>query len=248
MSEIPRTQRRIGTKTAAATALAAAGLAAGLLSAAPADAASVSTWDKVAQCESTGNWQINTGNGYYGGLQIVLSTWNAYGGREYAAYPHQATKQQQILTAEKILAGQGAGAWGSCGAGAGLGGDHADPYPATPPAEVGMVRLAAADFTGDGKQDLAGVESGTGKLWLYPGNGAGGFGDRVQIGSGWGAMSELATADYTGDGKPDLLAVENASGNLYVYPGTGSASGMSTLGNRVQVGSGWGGMRELTAL
>src|SRR5207244_2767813 len=99
-----------------------AGLTLSLVSAAPATAASLGTWDKVAQCESSGNWQINTGNGYYGGVQIYLPTWNAYGGREYATYPHQATKQQQILIAEKILAGQGAGAWGSCGAGAGLGG------------------------------------------------------------------------------------------------------------------------------
>ncbi|WUC83818.1 VCBS repeat-containing protein [Streptomyces sp. NBC_00536] len=111
-----------------------------------------------------------------------------------------------------------------------------------------MVRLAAADFTGDGKQDLVGVEAGSGKLWLYPGNGAGGLGDRVQIGAGWGAMSELTAADFTGDGKPDLAAVENATGNLYVYPGAGSASGMGTLGDRTQIGSGWGGMRELTAL
>ncbi|WP_330331876.1 VCBS repeat-containing protein [Streptomyces sp. NBC_00536] len=120
------------------------------------------------------------------------------------------------------------------------------PWPKATPA--GMVRLAAADFSGDGKQDLVGVEAGSGKLWLYPGNGVGGLGDRVQIGAGWGAMSELTAADYTGDGKPDLLAVENATGNLYVYPGTGAASGLGTLGDRTQIGSGWGGMRELTAL
>uniref|UniRef100_UPI003EB89A73 transglycosylase family protein n=1 Tax=Streptomyces sp. NRRL F-5630 TaxID=1463864 RepID=UPI003EB89A73 len=101
--------------------------------AAPASAASVATWDKVAQCESGGNWQINTGNGYYGGLQISLATWNAHGGRSYAVYPHQAAKKEQILVAEKILSGQGQGAWPTCGPRAGLGDDHANPYP--PPSE-----------------------------------------------------------------------------------------------------------------
>ncbi|MFD9414010.1 transglycosylase family protein [Streptomyces goshikiensis] len=107
-------------------------VAAPLLTSTGASAASVPTWDKVAQCEASGNWSINTGNGYYGGLQISMSTWRAFGGTQYAAYPHQATKQQQILTGEKILAGQGQGAWPSCGPAAGLGADHANPYPTAP--------------------------------------------------------------------------------------------------------------------
>ncbi|MGE7389921.1 transglycosylase family protein [Streptomyces sp. NPDC004126] len=114
------------------TATALLAIAAPLATSTSASAASVATWDKVAHCESTDNWSINTGNGYYGGLQILKSTWDAFGGRTYAAYPHQATKQQQILIAEKILAGQGAGAWGSCGSAAGLAYDHADPYPSGP--------------------------------------------------------------------------------------------------------------------
>ncbi|MCZ1013047.1 VCBS repeat-containing protein [Streptomyces albulus] len=111
-----------------------------------------------------------------------------------------------------------------------------------------MVHLTAADFTGDGRKDLVGVESATGKLWLYPGKGDGTFGTRVQIGTGWNAMSKLAAADYTGDGKADLLAVENSTGNLFLYPGNGSAVGMNALGGRTQIGSGWGGMRDLTAI
>ncbi|WP_323182618.1 transglycosylase family protein [Streptomyces sp. NBC_00347] len=217
-----------------------------LLAGGSAQAASVATWDKVAECEAGGNWSINTGNGFYGGLQIQLSTWNGYGGKQYASYPHQATKKQQILIGEKILAGQGPGAWPNCNAG--LATDHADPYPAEPPAPVGMVHLTAADFTGNGKADLVGVESATGKLWLYPGTGSGTFGARIQIGSGWGAMSKLSAADFTGDGKADLLAVENATGAFYAYPGTGAANGTSTLGARTQIGSGWGSMRDLTAV
>ncbi|MFD4907563.1 transglycosylase family protein [Kitasatospora purpeofusca] len=109
-----------------------AALTAVTLGAGQASAASVATWDKVAACESGGNWSINTGNGYYGGLQFSKSTWDAYGGTRYASYAHQATKQQQILIAEKVLAGQGQGAWPVCGPRAALGADHADPYPSTP--------------------------------------------------------------------------------------------------------------------
>ncbi|MFD9412768.1 transglycosylase family protein [Streptomyces sp. NPDC059989] len=116
----------------AVTATALLAIAAPLLTSTGASAASVSTWDKVAQCEASGNWSINTGNGYYGGLQISMSTWRAFGGTQYASRPDQATKQQQILTGEKILAGQGQGAWPSCGPAAGLGADHANPYPTAP--------------------------------------------------------------------------------------------------------------------
>ena len=95
---------------------AALGLGAGTASAAP-DA----TWEAVAQCESSGNWSINTGNGYYGGLQFSQSTWNAYGGQEYASRADLATKEQQIAIAEKTLAGQGWGAWACAYAGGGEG-------------------------------------------------------------------------------------------------------------------------------
>ncbi|MCE5292115.1 MAG: transglycosylase family protein [Nocardiaceae bacterium] len=72
-------------------------------------------WDGVAQCEAGGNWAINTGNGYYGGLQFDLSTWNAYGGSQYAERPDLASRNAQIAIAEKVFAAQGAGAWPTCG-------------------------------------------------------------------------------------------------------------------------------------
>lgn len=73
-----------------------------------------SVWDSLAQCESGGNWSINTGNGYQGGLQFSPSTWAAYGGGEYAASADQASREQQIAVAEKVQAAQGWGAWPSC--------------------------------------------------------------------------------------------------------------------------------------
>jgi len=89
------------------------------LAAAPAQAASESTWDAIAQCESSGNWSIDTGNGYYGGLQFSLSTWHAFGG---SGNPADASKSTQIAIAEKVLASQGWGAWPACSAQLGLSG------------------------------------------------------------------------------------------------------------------------------
>lgn len=80
----------------------------------PASAAPVSTWDRVAFCESSGNWHINTGNGFYGGLQFTPSTWAAFGGLSYAPRADLATKAQQIAVAERTLAVQGPGAWPHC--------------------------------------------------------------------------------------------------------------------------------------
>jgi LysM repeat protein len=84
-------------------------------------AGSSSTWDGVAACESSGNWSANTGNGFYGGLQFTQSTWNAFGGGQYAQRADQATKDQQIAVAERVRAGQGPGAWPVCSVKAGLG-------------------------------------------------------------------------------------------------------------------------------
>ena len=74
-------------------------------------------WDRLAQCEAGGNWSINTGNGFYGGLQFTLSTWRAYGG---SGMPHKASKSTQIAVAERVRDGQGWGAWPACSAKLGL--------------------------------------------------------------------------------------------------------------------------------
>jgi LysM repeat protein len=105
------------TRAAALAGVTGVAIAAPLMAAGNASAATASEWDAVAQCESGGNWAINTGNGYYGGLQFSASTWAAYGGTAYAAQANQATKGQQIEIAEKVLASQGKGAWPSCGVG-----------------------------------------------------------------------------------------------------------------------------------
>jgi LysM repeat protein len=100
----------------AVAALSGAGLA---LTAVPSQAAEPSTWDALAQCESGGNWNTSTGNGYSGGLQFSPSTWAAYGG---TGDPASASREQQIAVAERVLAGQGWGAWPACSAKLGLSG------------------------------------------------------------------------------------------------------------------------------
>jgi LysM repeat protein len=96
-----------------AVALGAAAVGIGVL-AAPASAAE-HDWSGVAACESGGNWNINTGNGYYGGLQFSQSTWAGYGGTAFAPRADLASPGQQIAVAERVLVGQGVGAWPVCG-------------------------------------------------------------------------------------------------------------------------------------
>ena len=113
---------RIGTFTKAALTASAfvvggVTLAAPAANAAPADSG---TWDALAECEANGDWHINTGNGFYGGLQFQQSTWEGYGGTEYAPRADLATREQQIEIGERTLEGQGWGAWPACSSSLGL--------------------------------------------------------------------------------------------------------------------------------
>jgi LysM repeat protein len=95
-----------------------------------ASAAPQSAWDRLASCESGGNWSTNTGNGYYGGIQFNATTWHRYGG---SGMPHQASKAQQIAVAERTLAAQGWGAWPACSRKMGLHGYAAEPGKSSAP-------------------------------------------------------------------------------------------------------------------
>lgn len=116
--------RRTKSRTAKASAALAVGVtgavAAVLSGGSPASAASTTTWDKVADCESSGNWKIHTGNGYSGGLQFSPATWQAYRLPGYPSQAWMASRAQQIAVAERVLAAQGPQAWPVCGPRAGL--------------------------------------------------------------------------------------------------------------------------------
>ncbi|ALC05270.1 Resuscitation-promoting factor Rpf1 [Corynebacterium deserti GIMN1.010] len=156
------------TKIAASTI--AFGAAATIM-APSASAAPDSDWDRLAQCESGGNWAINTGNGYHGGLQFSASTWAAYGGQEFATYAYQATREQQIAVAERTLAGQGWGAWPACSAKLGLNSaptqrDVSTPAPvaSTPAPAAEYAAPATANNVAIGSTDLNTIKSAYGAV------------------------------------------------------------------------------------
>lgn len=123
----------------AAVALALGGLSVGALAVPSANAADLSTWEKLAQCESGGNWSINTGNGFYGGLQFTQQSWNGVG---MSGSPHTASKEMQIEAGERLLAVQGWGAWPACTAKYGLSGTATPTY-----TDTGVAKSTASTST-----------------------------------------------------------------------------------------------------
>ncbi|PHV68378.1 transglycosylase family protein [Williamsia muralis] len=113
----PTTTGRTIAKFALTSAVIGGGATLAFAGGGNAGAATDAEWDQVASCESGNNWAINTGNGYQGGLQFSPSTWTGHGGGEFAPSADQATREQQIAVAERVLASQGPGAWPTCGTG-----------------------------------------------------------------------------------------------------------------------------------
>lgn len=187
-----------------------AGLALPLITATSAGAASGEVWEKVAACESSGNWAINTGNGYYGGLQFSGPTWAAFGGTRYAPRADLATRDQQIDIAERVLDGQGPGAWPACSVKAGLtrGGDAPDTTPqsagtrpvqaaapqSAPPRKPRTTPAAATPTHVPGKRDAYTVASG---------DSLSGIADAQRVSGGWQKLY-AANRTVVGD-DPDLI-------------------------------------------
>ncbi|WP_217145590.1 transglycosylase family protein [Streptomyces sp. AC627_RSS907] len=196
-----------------------AGLALPLIGTGTAQAADVETWDKVAACESTNDWDINTGNGYYGGLQFTQSTWEAFGGTEYAPRADLATREQQIAVAEKVLDGQGPGAWPVCSERAGLtrGGGTPDVRPAggaekvaeqTPERAAGKTAPKSARTSGSVKdaQPQTTPQSRAGQARMYTvisGDTLSGIADSQQVRGGWQRLYDANRAEIGAD--PDLI-------------------------------------------
>lgn len=138
-STLTAARRGVTVAAVSAAGLALSANAATLANAATPTTTSTNTWDSLAQCESGGNWSINTGNGYSGGLQFSSSTWAAYGGTGSAA---DASREQQIAVAEQVQASQGWGAWPSCAAELGLTGTAPQAVP--DPQQVPAAQVPAA--------------------------------------------------------------------------------------------------------
>ena len=138
---------------------------------------------RLAQCESSGNWQINTGNGYYGGLQFSASTWRAFGGERFASRADLASRVQQIVIAERVLDGQGWGAWPACTSRMGFASSDAAGFPFP----------ARADLSGDLRSDVGVFRPSNGR-WLVQGVADATYGRTGDV---------PVTADYTGDGRAE---------------------------------------------
>ena len=173
-----------------------------------ANAAEGSTWDALAQCESGGNWSINTGNGYYGGLQFSLSTWQANGG---SGNPADASREEQIRVAENVLATQGWGAWPTCSARIGASGSAqpspapaaAPTQPAQAPEQPAAVQSAPASTPAPApaatpaaapaqaapvSYDLPDVEASDKTYTIEPGDTLSKIADDLDIADGWLAL------------------------------------------------------------
>jgi murein DD-endopeptidase MepM/ murein hydrolase activator NlpD len=182
-----------------------AGMALPFMGAGVAQAADVDTWNKVAACESSNDWNINTGNGFYGGLQFTQSTWEAYGGRAYAARADLATKDQQIAVAEKVLDGQGPGAWPVCSVRAGLtrGGGEPDIRPA---AERTKQRETKKKTSIEEVRPQSTPQSRAGSAEMYTvvhGDTLSGIADDREVRGGWRGLYAANRATIGGD--PDLI-------------------------------------------
>ncbi|MFS8200672.1 transglycosylase family protein [Streptomyces sp. CWNU-52B] len=135
-----------------AAGVAGSAIAIPLLGATGASAASGTTWDAVAECESGGSWSADQGNGRFGGLQMTQETWESHGGLDYAPSADQASRSQQIAVAEKVLADEGTSAWLTCGLVAGL----------TQDSDSADVDTGLAEGTGDASSDSAGSSGSKG--------------------------------------------------------------------------------------
>ncbi|WP_271632195.1 LysM peptidoglycan-binding domain-containing protein [Solicola gregarius] len=192
-AETTRRSPRIAAATVGAAAAVAVPVVGGM---SPASAADDSTWDRLAQCESGGDWSINTGNGYYGGVQFSSSTWSAFGGGQYAERADLATRAQQIAIAEKVLDGQGWGAWPACSASLGLTDADAAGTPGAP---------TSGDQSEPSRDaDRAPVDSSSGSYTVESGDTLSKIAQAEGVDGGWRALYD-ANRDSVSD--PTLIYV-----------------------------------------
>jgi resuscitation-promoting factor RpfA len=153
-------------------------------------------WSGVAQCESSGNWHINTGNGFYGGLQFTQSTWDAYGGESFASRADLASESAQISVAERVLDGQGVGAWPVCGRYLSGGSTPTDTAPA-----VDSTPSSPQPATQGGSDDAAPQASG-GTYVIRSGDTLSRIADSHNVSGGWRTLAELNHGEIS---NPDLI-------------------------------------------
>jgi len=200
--------RKSSTATRAIARVVVAGVAIGapLAIAAPASAQGSVNWDAIAQCESGGNWSINTGNGYYGGLQFSPTTWRANGGTGSAS---DASRTEQIRVAENVLRTQGIGAWPVCGKKAGYAGTVAKaPVAKKAPAKKAPAKATAPKKASTPVRAAAPVAVPTsnpnGNYTVVAGDSLSKIAAQLNVAGGWQALHAL-NKNYIAD--PDLILI-----------------------------------------
>ena len=169
------------------------------LTASPAEAATTATWDRLARCESGGNWHINTGNGYYGGLQFSYGTWLSNGGGKYASRADKASKAEQIAVAERLLDNRGWAPWPACSRKLGL--DRADAK-GSPSGTATASRSKARKVTSKAKPVSS--QRASGKVYtVRRGDTLSGIANRKNVPGGWQKLYKINKR--TIGGNPGLI-------------------------------------------
>ena len=191
----PSTTGRV-VRGAAVSVGAAATVATGVASTNAAGASPGHDWSGVAQCESSGNWHINTGNGFYGGLQFTQSTWDAYGGQSFASRADLASEAAQVTVAERVLDGQGVGAWPVCGRYLTGGSTPTDTSPA-----VDSTPVSHPSSTPSASDNDAPQASG-GNYTVRSGDTLSRIADAHNVSGGWHTLAALNSDEIS---NPDLI-------------------------------------------
>ncbi|HKC29828.1 MAG TPA: transglycosylase family protein [Jatrophihabitans sp.] len=194
----PRTGGRVARGAAVTVGATVVGV---LASTQAAHAAGTHDWSGVARCESSGNWSINTGNGFFGGLQFTQSTWDAYGGQRFAARADLASKAAQITVAERVLVGQGIGAWPVCGRFL-TGGTTPGAVTHAAPSHPVQHHRAATGHQLAANQRVVHTPRAHGTYRVQPGNTLSGIAGAHHVAGGWRTLAELNRSTVP---NPDLI-------------------------------------------
>ncbi len=206
----------------------------------PASAAPNSTWDAVAQCESGGDWSINTGNGYYGGLQFDQSTWDAYGGQSYAARADEASKSAQIAVAERTLAGQGWGSWPVCSIQAGATGQGVNLRSASSDDSSSSDQSSSSSDQTSGSSDQSGADSSSSSADNSDSSGSSSASSDAESGSSSSTHKNRPSADSNQSASHSGNA---ADGNYTVKSG----DTLFKIASRNHVAGGWEALAKSNA-
>ncbi|MEU1486889.1 transglycosylase family protein [Streptomyces sp. NPDC005752] len=201
-------------------------------------------WDRIAECESSGRWNINTGNGYHGGLQFAPSTWRAYGGGQYAPRADLATRSEQIAVGERVARSQGMGAWPTCGRLGAGGSSNSSSSSSAPSGSVDRNDTAQSapqresSGTSAGSASSGGSASGSSSSGSSS-SGSSASGDETGNGNGNGSSSGNSSASDSGVAQhsEDLTDAET-----YVVE---KGDCLSVIAERADVSGGWHALYEL---